>query len=126
MQASTDSIQSSVPDPAVVSAMPVGSTSVESSTNPARYSRHQLLSIFAASEQPNPSQTDVSSLFLPGWNPGHVNGASTRGWGKSADAHPTPQEPDLCWDSAGSMKAVGLHDMTSEERDVGNPFTLGA
>ena len=124
MQASTDSIQSSVPDPAAVSAMPVGSTSVESSANPARYSRDQLLSIFAASEQSNPSQTDVSSLFLPGWNPGNANGASTRGWGKSSDAHPAPQEPDLCWDSAGSMRAVGLHDMSAEEREVGDPFPL--
>lgn len=124
MQASTESIQSGVMDPAIVSAMPVGSTHVEATTNPPRYSRDQLLSVFSASQQSNSSNPppDVSSLFLPGWNPGHVNGSSTRGWGKSTDAHPAPQEPDLCWNTVGSVKAVSLQEMSVEEKEVGHLF----
>lgn len=122
MQASIESIQSGVTDPAIVSAMPVGSTHGEATANPPRYSRDQLLSIFATSQQPNASQPDVSSLFLPGWNPGHVNGTSTRGWGKSSDAHPAPQEPDICWNTSGSVKAVGLQEMSAEEKEVGHLF----
>ena len=126
MQASTESIHSTIADPTVISAMPVGSTNVESSTNPPRYSRDQLLSVFASQQQPNTNQTDVTSLFLPGWNPGHVNGTSTRGWGKSADTHPAPQEPDLCWDSTGSVKPVGLQEMSSEEKEVGTSLPIFA
>ncbi|RYP70222.1 hypothetical protein DL771_005609 [Monosporascus sp. 5C6A] len=118
MQASTESIQSGVSDPAIVSAMPVGSTNVENATNPPRYSRDQILSIFATSEQSSSNQPDVSSLFLPGWNPGHANGTSARGWGKSTDTHAAPQEPDLCWNTAGSVKAVGLQEMSSEEKEL--------
>lgn len=123
MQASTESIQSGVMDPAIVSAMPVGSTHVETTTNPPRYSRDQLLSVFSASQQQsNPNPPDVSSLFLPGWNPGHVNGSSARGWGKSTDTHAAPQEPDLCWNTAGSVKAVSLQEMSVEEKEVGHLF----
>ncbi|KAJ2967321.1 hypothetical protein NUW58_g10483 [Xylaria curta] len=51
-------------------------------------------------------QPDVSALFVSGWNPGHANGASPRGWGKLTDSHLLPQEPDMCWDTTGSTKPL--------------------
>ncbi|KAH9889750.1 hypothetical protein F4778DRAFT_753931 [Xylariomycetidae sp. FL2044] len=109
-------IESSSIDPAVITAMPVGSTAVDASA-PRRYSREQLLSIFD-SQQHSDSLPDVSSLFMPGWNPGHANGAGSRGWGMSTDSHVVPQDPDICWDSSGSTKPMGLQDLTSEEREL--------
>ncbi|KAI6087624.1 hypothetical protein F4821DRAFT_235511 [Hypoxylon rubiginosum] len=112
-----ESIQSTSADPAVISAMPVGSTNVESLGAP-RYSREQLLSIYAAHES-NPQQLpDVSALFMHGWNPGHTNGSASRGWGKPGDSHVAPQEPDICWDTPGSTKAVGLQEMNTEEKEL--------
>lgn len=85
----------------------MGALSVES----AKYSREDLLEC-------NANIPEVSSLFAPGWQPGHVNGEVSRGWGKSAESHPAPQEPDVCWDLAGSVKPVGTIDMTLEEKEV--------
>lgn len=112
-----DSIQSASADPAIISAMPVGSTNVDSLSAP-RYSRDQLLSIYAAHES-NSQLPEVSALFVPGWNPGHTNGSASRGWGKPGDSHVAPQEPDICWDTPGLTKAVGLQEMSSEEKEVG-------
>lgn len=115
MQAS-ESIQSA--DPAVISAMPVGSTNVES-PGTLRYSRDQLLSICHATNDSNPQRPDVSALFVPGWNPGHTNGAAPRGWGsKTGDSHAAPQEPDICWDAPGSTRAVGLQEMNPQEKEL--------
>ncbi|CAJ2512543.1 Uu.00g055580.m01.CDS01 [Anthostomella pinea] len=115
-QHATDSLHSAASaDPAVISAMPVGSTAVDSPA-PQRYTRDELLSILSVTQNSQPS--DVSTLFMPGWNPGHVNGGAARGWGKSGDSHVVPQDPDICWDAPGSNRAVGLQDMTAEERDL--------
>jgi PERQ amino acid-rich with GYF domain-containing protein len=106
-------------DPAVLSAMPVGSTAVDNAA-PRRYSREELLSISEnMGRDPATQLSDVSALFVSGWNPGHANGVSSRGWGKPADSNALPQEPDICWDAQGSTKAVGLQEMTSEEKEVG-------
>ncbi|KAI1103843.1 hypothetical protein F4804DRAFT_309016 [Jackrogersella minutella] len=112
-----ENIQSASADPAVISAIPVGSTNVEASGT-LRYSRDQLLSIFSASYDPNSQRPDISALFIPGWNPGHANGSASRGWGKTADSHVAPQEPDICWDTSGSTRAVGLQEMNSEEKEL--------
>ncbi|KAI8626517.1 hypothetical protein F5Y19DRAFT_466331 [Xylariaceae sp. FL1651] len=107
-------------DPAVIAAMPVGSTIVESAA-PQRYSREDMLSIFNnMAQDPRAEQPDVSALFVSGWNPGHANGISSRGWGKSGESHVLPQEPDICWDAAGSTKAIGFQNMTPEEKEVGS------
>ncbi|XXG95245.1 hypothetical protein Hte_001505 [Hypoxylon texense] len=111
-----DTVQSASADPAVISAMPVGSTNVDSLSAP-RYSRDQLLSIYAAHES-NSQLPDVSALFVHGWNPGHTNGNAFRGWGKPGDSHVAPQEPDICWDTSGLTKAVGLQEMSSEEKEL--------
>ncbi|GAW24729.1 hypothetical protein ANO14919_143210 [Xylariales sp. No.14919] len=105
-------------DPAILAAMPVGSTVVEDAA-PRRYSRDEMVSILNNMQQdPLFQQPDVSSLFVAGWNPGHTNGVASRGWGKPADSHVLPQEPDMCWDASGSTKAVGLLEMTNEEKEL--------
>ncbi|KAF2965800.1 hypothetical protein GQX73_g7776 [Xylaria multiplex] len=104
-------------DPAILTAMPVGSTVVEDPT-PRRYSREDMLSIFNSMQDSPFQQPDVSSLFVSGWNPGHANGVASRGWGKPTDSHVLPQEPDMCWDAQGSTKAIGLQEMTAEEKEL--------
>ncbi|KAI0007677.1 hypothetical protein F4779DRAFT_590988 [Xylariaceae sp. FL0662B] len=116
MQAA-ESMQPASADPAIISAMPMSSTNVDSS-NPPRYSRGQLLSIYDAAQHSGPQQLEVSSLFVAGWNPGHTNGAISRGWGKTGDSHAVPQEPDICWDNPGSTKPVGLQEMSFEEKEL--------
>ncbi|KAI2602179.1 hypothetical protein GGR54DRAFT_625450 [Hypoxylon sp. NC1633] len=112
MQAS-EAIQS-----AELEAMPVGSTQVDTA-GPVRYSRDQILSIFNATQEPAFQQHDITALFVAGWNPGHANGITTsRAWGKPGDAHVVPQEPDICWDTPGSTKAVSLQEMNSEEKEL--------
>ncbi|KAJ3553405.1 hypothetical protein NPX13_g10893 [Xylaria arbuscula] len=109
-------------DPSIIAAMPVGSTVVEDAA-PRRYSRDDMLSMFSHVQQDLRShQPDVSAFFVSGWNPGHANGISARGWGKSTDSHVLPQEPDICWDTSASTKPIGLEEMTSEEREAGLPF----
>ncbi|KAI0015008.1 hypothetical protein F4780DRAFT_765908 [Xylariomycetidae sp. FL0641] len=104
-------------DPAVISAMPVGSTAIENSS-PQRYTREELLSIFNMAQDSHSQQPDVSSLYVEGWTPGNANGAQARGWGKTGDSHVVPQDPDICWDAPGTTKAVGLQQMTPEEKDL--------
>lgn len=96
--------------------MPVGSTVVDSSL-PQRYSREDLLAIRNMQQDSRVQQPDVSTLFVSGWNPGHANGISSRGWGKPAESHVLPQEPDMCWEAMGSTKPISLQEMTMEERE---------
>ncbi|KAI0875904.1 hypothetical protein GGS24DRAFT_264536 [Hypoxylon argillaceum] len=104
-------------DPAILAAMPVGSTVVENGA-PQRYSREEMLSILGNMQSnPRMQQPDVSSLFAPGWNPGHANGVSSRGWGKP-ESHVLPQEPDICWDETGSTKPICLEEMTDDEKEL--------
>ncbi|KAI1490121.1 hypothetical protein F5X96DRAFT_572025 [Biscogniauxia mediterranea] len=112
-----ESAQSASADPAVISAMPVGSTVVDSLAAP-KYSRDEILSIFNISQESNSHQPDVSDLFVAGWNPGQANGATARGWGKPGDSHVVPQDPDICWDTSGTTKAVGLQEMSPEEKEL--------
>ncbi|KAK6853767.1 hypothetical protein PG995_010579 [Apiospora arundinis] len=104
--------QSNVPSEAV----PSSTAPPESHAVPSQYSREEMLTIYDRLE---PSG-DASSLFVSGWNPGHVNGnnTATRGWGNRNDTHVLPQEPDLCWDASASTIASNLRDLTAEERDL--------
>ncbi|KAI0173135.1 hypothetical protein GGR52DRAFT_579917 [Hypoxylon sp. FL1284] len=112
-----ESAQSASADPAIISAMPMGATNVDSLGAP-RYTRDELLSLHAAYDNNPQQQPDVSALFVQGWNPGHSNGNAPRGWGKTNDSHVAPQEPDICWDTPGSTKAVGLREMNPEEKEL--------
>ncbi|KAK8052468.1 hypothetical protein PG993_003853 [Apiospora rasikravindrae] len=103
--------QSNVPSEAV----PSSTAPPESHPVPSQYSRERMLSIYDHLEP-----VDASSLFVQGWNPGHVNGNSTatRGWGNRNDTHVLPQEPDLCWDASGSTIASNLDHLTPEEKEL--------
>lgn len=68
------------------------------------------------------AQPSVSSLFANGWTPGQTNGSSTRGWGKSSDT-PLPQDPDVCWDQAGTIKPMWTQEMSQEEKEVKDDST---
>ena len=66
------------------------------------------------------SQTnrDTAGLFAPNWNP-YSNGTNGRGWG----VHDSRDNsgPDVCWDSNGSVHAIGLEEMTESEKEVSWP-----
>lgn len=64
------------------------------------------------------SQTSTAGLFMPSWNPGHVNGSQARTWGKSSDSSHVPQDPSVCWDPNGTVKPISLEDMSPEEREM--------
>lgn len=81
-----------------------------------RYTREELLDLYRAA--PDLPQIDVANLFAPGWNPAHLNGNSSRSWGKTAEASHAPQDPSVCWDPSGSIKPIGLQEMTEEEREL--------
>ncbi|KAK4180659.1 hypothetical protein QBC36DRAFT_319794 [Triangularia setosa] len=108
-----DLLQSSVSDmPPYSNSQPV----YGDATGPgAKYTRDELLDIYKNFQ---PIKMDASSLFEPNWNPGHVNGShpSARQWGKGGDSGHTPQDPTVCWDADGSVKPIGLEEMTEEER----------
>ncbi|KHN99336.1 GYF domain protein [Metarhizium album ARSEF 1941] len=80
---------------------------------PARYTRGDLLGMFR-SQKPG---DDPSRLFIPGWDPTHVNGGNARGWGKTNDTH-VPQEPGACWDHDGHTAPMGLHEFSTEEKEA--------
>jgi PERQ amino acid-rich with GYF domain-containing protein len=55
---------------------------------------------------------------MPNWNPGHVNGHASRGWGKSNEAG-MAQERDACWAvGKGENHPVSLAPLTAEEKEV--------
>lgn len=85
-------------------------------SNMGRYSQDQLLDAArnGAAFQP----VDVSSLLMEGFSPGgHINGHSSRGWGKPNDAN-THNDPTVCWNAEGSSGPLGLQDMSVDEKEV--------
>lgn len=84
-----------------------------------RYSREQLMDIHKSLEGSGSGSGsgDVSSLYAAGWHPGQANGSAARGWGKPSDG-PVPQDPDVCWDAAGSVRPMWLQAMSEEEKEV--------
>ncbi|KAH6857160.1 hypothetical protein B0I37DRAFT_369300 [Chaetomium sp. MPI-CAGE-AT-0009] len=81
-----------------------------------RYSREELLDIYKNNY--DPSQIDTSALLMPNWNPAQMNGGASRPWGKSSDSPHVPQDPSVCWDSAGMLQPIGFEDMSAEEREM--------
>ncbi|KAM7216602.1 hypothetical protein V8F06_008013 [Rhypophila decipiens] len=81
-----------------------------------RYSKEELLEIYKSTH--DSAQTDASNLYMPNWNPSQVNGSSARGWGKSGDSGPIPQDPTVCWDPHGVVTPIGLDEMSPEEREL--------
>ncbi|KID76531.1 GYF domain-containing protein mpd2 [Metarhizium brunneum] len=103
-------------DHAVQQPMPVDTTPVLPSNydaGPARYTKDDLLG-FYRSQKPG---DDATRLFIPGWDPTHVNGGNVRGWGKTNDSN-VPQEPGACWDHDGHTAPMGLHEFSTEEKEA--------
>ena len=127
-QSSTDIPQTTPAAEPPSSAMPPQTPSFDSSATP-RYSRDELLELFNSTSSSDPRQPDVSALFAPGWNPGQVNGAATRSWGKAGDSNHVAPDPGVCWNSEGRIQPVGLTEMTADEKelfatDVNSPLKL--
>lgn len=106
-------------DHAVQQSIPVDTTPVLPSNydaGPARYTKDDLLGLYR-SQKPG---DDPTRLFIPGWDPTHVNGGNVRGWGKTNDSN-VPQEPGACWDHDGHTAPMGLHEFSTDEKEVGFP-----
>jgi PERQ amino acid-rich with GYF domain-containing protein len=96
------------------------SSMYEQSTD-TRYSKSQLLDIFKSQEETGALQGDVSRLYVDNWDPEHSNGANGRtGWGKSIDGRDT-YGPEICWDTNGQIRPMGLEEMSEQEKIVGCP-----
>jgi PERQ amino acid-rich with GYF domain-containing protein len=89
-----------------------------------RYSKSHLLDIYKAQEESGALQGDVSRLYVDNWNPEHSNGANGRsGWGKSSDGRDT-YGPEICWDTNGQIRPMGLEEMSEQEKIVRPISTL--
>lgn len=77
-----------------------------------------LLQIYRSQEDSGALNGDVSDLFANGWNPGHSNISNGRSWGKPMDNRDN-HGPDVCWDTTGVVRPIGLEDMTEDEKTVG-------
>ncbi|KAL8347594.1 hypothetical protein RB598_001099 [Gaeumannomyces tritici] len=80
-----------------------------------RYTKEQLLEIYKVSD--TGTAANVESLFVAGWTPAPVSGSAARNWGKGNESH-VPQDPSVCWDTSGTVKPIGLQDMSAEEKEV--------
>lgn len=82
-----------------------------------KYSREELLGISHADLPP------VHELLREDFRPdGHVNGNSSRGWGKTNDAN-VHNDPTICWAGERTWTPLGLQALSDEEKEVG-PATL--
>lgn len=106
--------------PPAVSESPLASASPFPPTadSPAgKYCQEELLEV-ARAVAAGSQVVDVSSLLMDGFNPGgHINGHSSRGWGKpnETNAH---NDPTVCWNTEGSSVPLGLQDMSADEKEV--------
>ena len=90
-----------------------------------RYSKNQLLDIFKAQQASSTTNGHVSRLYENNWDPGHSNGTNGRsGWGKSSDGRDT-HGPDVCWDSNGNIRPIGLESMSDLEKNVRLLYSFG-
>lgn len=97
------------------------------STSAQRYTREDMLEVFRSMQ--GSRLPDISNLLVAGWNPGQVNGASTRSWGKTGDSNHVAPDPGVCWDAEGKIAPIGLVEMTEEEKalyatDVNSPLKI--
>ncbi|KAH8886135.1 hypothetical protein GQ53DRAFT_750746 [Thozetella sp. PMI_491] len=112
----TDAAQSPNPDPINTSAS--SQNPLLESLGSLRYTKDELLEV--AKGLHDSAQIDVASLFIPGWNPAHLNGSAARGWGKNSDHAHVPQDPGVCWDTDGLVRPMGLQGLSAEEKDLFN------
>ena len=83
-----------------------------------RYSKDQLLDMFRAQGRSGPLTHTISDLYVDGWNPSPINGASNGGWGRKDDQKDASSGPDICWDHDGNVQPLSLLEMSEEEKQV--------
>lgn len=81
-----------------------------------RYSKDQLLDLFRAQDRPGQSNTNLTDLFVDGWNP--INGANNGGWGRKDETKDPSTGPEICWDYEGSVAPLATIEMAEDEREV--------
>ncbi|WPG97307.1 Hypothetical protein R9X50_00008100 [Acrodontium crateriforme] len=81
-----------------------------------RYSKDQLLDLYKTQQTAAGALVDgLNDLYVGGWQPDDVNGASTT-WGQQG--RDVQQGPEICWDRGGNVAPLGLHEMDDEEREL--------
>lgn len=83
-----------------------------------RYDKDTMLDIWRTEQAKGSSNGDVSRLFVDNWDPGHSNGAPTRGWAKANDSNGNSYGPHVCWNESGSTVPIGIQEMTEDEKIV--------
>ena len=86
-----------------------------------RYSKDQLLEMFKAQTRSGQLGTDVSDLFVDGWNPASVKETVNGGWGRKDEQKDASAGPEICWDNEGKVQPMSLLEMTEEEKEVSSP-----
>lgn len=90
-----------------------------------KYTRDELLELAMNTTASN-HKPDVNALMMAGFSPGgHLNGASSRLWGKNNDPN-GHNDPTMCWDTEGRSAPLGSQNMSSEEKEVGLPRHVSA
>ncbi|KAL8947303.1 MAG: hypothetical protein Q9222_006399 [Ikaeria aurantiellina] len=83
-----------------------------------RYSKDQLLDLFRAQAKTGSSNANINELFVEGWNPASVNGASNGGWSRKDEFKDGTIGPEICWDHGGNVQPLALVDMTEQEKEA--------
>ncbi|PSR78785.1 hypothetical protein BD289DRAFT_485863 [Coniella lustricola] len=82
-----------------------------------KYCQEELLEV-ARAVAAGSQAVDVSSLLMEGFQPGgHVNGHSSRAWGKPTETS-SHNDPTVCWNNDGSSIPLGLQDMSIDEKEL--------
>lgn len=81
-----------------------------------RYSKDQLLDLFRAQDRPGQVNTNVTDLFVDGWNP--MNGANNGGWARKDETKDPSTGPEICWDYEGGVAPLATIEMGEDEKEV--------
>ncbi|KAG7111173.1 Transcriptional activator protein DAL81 like [Verticillium longisporum] len=90
-----------------------GVASYDFASQPAQYAKQSILNLF----QDAATQQESSEVLEPGWTPGHANGNSSRGWGKTGHTHAI-QDPNSCWLPAASNGPNSSRHLSAEEKEA--------
>ena len=77
--------------------------------------------MFKAQSRAGQLNSNVSDLFIDGWNPAHVNGTVNGGWGRKDDQKESSGGPEICWEHEGKIQPLALIEMSEEEKQVCMP-----
>jgi hypothetical protein len=83
-----------------------------------RYSKDQLLSLFRSEHETGNLNANLTGVYVNGWEPNLVNGASTSAWGRRDEQKEHQVGADICWDREGATLPLGLSPLSAEEKEV--------